>query len=173
MPINSSDSILTEIITDACLRLFDDYRVVLTPCAPADVGRGGELLLCGVIGFTGDQLRGTLMLATTAEPLGDSSPVGPSQLRAWIAELANQLLGRIKNRLSAHGASIYLSTPVVLQGQHLAPMPRTNLLPLAFAGSSGGHVCVWVETEHEDGFVLAPAAAHDPGAIAEGELMMF
>jgi CheY-specific phosphatase CheX len=96
-----------------------------------------------------------------------SNPVGGS-LRDWIAELANQLAGRIKNKLLAHGAEVYVNTPVVLRGEHLAPLPRQELLPLTFS-TDGGNVFVWIELETNSDVSLGPPAV----ALAEGETLLF
>ena len=77
--------------------------------------------LAAVIGFAGTQMRGKsvvtydlgLAMATCAE-CGDSVNV-----LDWTGEVANQLLGRIKNKLLAHDVSIDLRTPVALSGEKL------------------------------------------------------
>jgi CheY-specific phosphatase CheX len=162
--------ILDTIAVEACVGLFGAYGVALEPVAHSAQAHEGRVLYCGVIGFTGDGLRGTCLLATTDEPLGKSNPIG-GRPRDWIAELSNQLVGRIKNRLLAHGAEIYTTTPVVLRGEHLAPMPRNELEPSSFR-SENGAVYVWVEVETEEGFELSETPAARAG-MSEGDALLF
>jgi hypothetical protein len=162
---------MESIVSDACISLFNDYSLPLRRVDRGELSGAQELLYCGVIGLSGDQLRGSLLLATSREPLGRTSPTSDASFREWIAELSNQLLGRIKNRLLARGVSLHLSTPVVLRGQHLAPLSQTELPPLTFV-CEGGCVCVWFDAE------LAPSVdltkiVEAPGTLPEGESMLF
>lgn len=167
----SNSSVLDAIVVTCCVELFADYGVTLSPGPSQDHGDG--FLMCAVIGFSGDHVRGSLMLASTGEPLGGSHPTGATGERAWIAELSNQLLGRIKNRVLAHGATICVATPLVLRGQHLAPVPRAELAPHPFVADTGGHVCLWLDAEIAEGFDLTVEPRVVPGAPAEGEALMF
>src|SRR5205809_4308547 len=80
---------------DACASLFEAYGVALQDVEPG-MPPSDRLVLTAVIGFTGPGLRGTCILASTEQPLSRSNPVSGS-LRDWIAELSNQLIGRVKN----------------------------------------------------------------------------
>jgi CheY-specific phosphatase CheX len=86
-----------------------------------------------------------------------------------VGELANQLVGRLKAKLMARGATIALSTPVVLRGVKLSPLPRTEVEPVVFE-SPTGKVLVWLEVEIEDGFKLGEERALK---ASEGELLVF
>lgn len=167
----SSQDIVNEIIKESCVALFGDYSLALSPADPKEFTGSDGLLYCGVLGFTGDQMRGVLLLATTQEPLGRTSPTSDASLRGWIAELSNQLLGRVKNQLLRRGVTIHLSTPVVLRGQHLAPLPSVEIVPFAFK-SEGGMVCVWFDSELVDGVEIATEAAPDE-SVSEGTGFFF
>src|SRR5688572_5553442 len=66
--------------------------------------------LAASVGLGRPQIRGALMVvaaagffrATYPRELGDEK-VGDSHLADWAGELANQLLGRVKNRLCQRG----------------------------------------------------------------------
>jgi hypothetical protein len=166
-----NQAVIDECVSDSCLSLFKDYSL---PLARIDVGtlqQNAPLIFCGVVGFSGDQMRGTLLLATSREPLGRTSPTTDASLREWIAELANQLLGRIKNRLLNHGVILHLSTPIVLRGEHIAPISQTELVPYAFA-CDGGNVCVWFDAELPPSFDLGQRVETE-GLAAEGTSMLF
>jgi hypothetical protein len=167
----TNDEVVATTVNEACLSLFEDYALPLQPTAARDLPDDSSLLYCGVVGFSGEQMRGTLLLATSREPLGRTSPSTDASLREWIAELSNQMLGRIKNKLFAHGVTIHLSTPIVLRGQHLAPLSRTELVPFAFV-CEGGQVCVWFDAELAANVDLT-AVVETTGLAAEGTSMLF
>jgi CheY-specific phosphatase CheX len=150
----------------ACVELFQAYNVAVTPSE----GWAGsdEVMFSGVMGFVGDHVRGTCLLAA---PQGTLEAAAPSNAgaRDWMGELANQLAGRLKVKLMARGATIALSTPVVLRGVRLSPLPRTDVEPLVFHGASG-RVLVWLEVEVGDDFQLGEERALTAN---EGELLVF
>src|SRR5689334_13089079 len=76
--------------------------------------------LVSLIGFTGPSLRGMVGIGSTTtlfeqtHPSAISKPghaLGKNDVCDWAAELANRLLGRMANSLSAHGLYLALSTP--------------------------------------------------------------
>jgi CheY-specific phosphatase CheX len=154
---------------EACRTLFQAYGVELTEIDPNEAS-ADTFLLGAVIGFSGPGLRGTIILASTEMALKDSNPTDGS-LRDWIAELANQLVGRVKNRLLRDGVDVYVTTPVVMRGEHLAPLPRFVLQPQAFTARERGKVCLWVEVEAAPDFRLVPALGELP--VEEGSTLLF
>lgn len=158
---------LRDIVLESCRAMFAHYGVELSSCGdkPAQTG---ELESCGIIGFTSEQLRGTLVVAATSEPLARSKQAGESS-RAWIAELSNQLLGRVKNRLLRLGIDIRSSTPLAMSGKHLQVVDHGDLSPAAFIGA-GGHVLLWVDLELGPEW---PKSAEDTDVADEGELLLF
>jgi hypothetical protein len=166
-----NDEVIESAVSDSCLSLFEDYALPLRRTDVSSLTSNAELLFCGVVGYSGEQMRGTLLLATSREPLGRTSPTTEGSLREWIAELSNQLLGRIKNKLLTRGVTLHLSTPIVLRGQHLAPLSRTELVPFAFA-CEGGAVCVWFDAELAPGIDLTTVVDTD-GLASEGTSMLF
>jgi len=139
-----------------------------------------EFFLCSVIGFTGRDVRGTLVLALTEELSGLSNPIVGTNAkvttdrvihRDWVGELSNQLLGQIKIDLLRRGVEIYVNLPAVLQGQHLAPLPRRQLKPLKFALANGA-AAVWIELETREGFKIEAATREGDGP-APGDTLLF
>jgi CheY-specific phosphatase CheX len=168
----TNSEILETLTHEACISLFEAYSLSLVRTT-ADVQQSEGLMYCGVIGYTGAEVRGTLMLATTSEPIGRTSPSRDASPREWVAELTNQLLGRIKTRLVRRGVTIHMSTPVVLRGQHLAPLsPRAELSPIVFS-SQAGVVCVWMEAEFAKGIALDEMVETADAAMEEGTGMLF
>jgi len=150
----------------ACTELMQAYGVELVPSEGWP--ETDEVMLSGVMGFVGDSVRGTCVLAAPQATVEAAAPTNAAA-RDWVGELANQLVGRLKAKLMARGATIALSTPVVLRGVRLSPMPRTDVAPVVFE-SRTGRVLVWLEVEIENDFQLGEQRAL---AANEGELLVF
>jgi hypothetical protein len=133
----------------ACVELMQAYGVTLTPT-------------------TGWGESDEVMLAAPQATVQSAAPKDAGA-RDWVGELANQLVGRLKAKLMARGATIALSTPVVLRGVKLSPLPRTDVEPVVF-DSPSGKVLVWLEVEIEDEFKLGEERALK---ASEGELLVF
>jgi hypothetical protein len=167
----TNDQIIEQTVSESCISLFEDYALPLVRTVAGPLEGDSELLYCGVVGFSGEQMRGSVLLATSREPLGRTSPTNDASFREWIAELSNQLLGRVKNKLIPRGVTLHLSTPIVLRGHHLAPIPRAEQVPFVFS-CEGGYVCVWFDAELQPGLDLSQVE-ETTGLIGEGESMLF
>jgi CheY-specific phosphatase CheX len=152
----------------ACLSLFEAYGVQLSPVEMA-VTPSGDHSLTGIIGFTGQGITGMCLVAASEEPLVASNPASGS-LRDWVAELSNQLAGRLKHKLLAQGVEVYITTPIVLRATRIEPLPRRKLTPRAFT-AVGGKVALWVEVETSPEFKITENAVEIP--IGEGEALLF
>lgn len=150
----------------ACVELMQAYGVQLIPSD--DWTESEEVMLSGVMGFVGDSVRGTCLLAAPQATVEAAAPKDAG-VRDWVGELSNQLVGRLKAKLMARGATIALSTPVVLRGVKLSPLPRTDVKPVVF-NSSAGKVLVWLEVEVDSDFQLGEERALK---ASEGELLVF
>jgi CheY-specific phosphatase CheX len=157
-----------ELAASACAELFDAYGVKLER-SPAVWNESEERRLCGVIGFVGRRVRGTCLLAANYEPLEESCPP-EGRVRDWIGELANQLLGRLKSKLLTRGLEVALTTPIVIAGVKLEPLPRGNLEPIVFRATKG-NVLVWVEVEAEAGLEIGAESVARVGG--EGDILLF
>lgn len=163
---------LDRLVAENCLKLFADYRLEIHTAAPSESIAAERFLLCGIIGFTSKQMRGSLVLASTGEPLDRTNPGSAPSHRDWICELANQLLGRVKNQMLSRGVEIFASTPIALRGEHLSPvLQQSRVAELFIAGR--GVVCVWMDCEFDKGFELAEEAVCDAAPISEGQTILF
>jgi CheY-specific phosphatase CheX len=159
-------ALVQRIAESACLQLFEAYGVELRRVDPSATPTL-PVCLSGVVGFSGPGIRGASILAASESPIARSNPAGGS-LADWIAELANQLVGRIKNQLLLNGADVYATTPIVLPGDHVAPMRRAEITPLVFS-ADGGNVFVWIELETKADFMLGTPIE----VVTEGEAVLF
>jgi CheY-specific phosphatase CheX len=171
MTAREVEELFTSTAFAAGMALFLAYDVSLEPTDIEDYRKSPELNLVSVIGFAGRDVSGTLVLGATKEPLERSKP-GRSSARDWIAELANQLLGRIKNKVMRAGIEFYAMPPAVVSGHHLAPVTsQPDFRPWVFA-TPGGVVCLWIE-------VSATPVLHRNMALvteeipAEGDVLLF
>ncbi|MCG5054537.1 MAG: chemotaxis protein CheX [Myxococcales bacterium] len=163
--------LMSSLTTDACVKLFQDYHVTVSPD-----GLGGSqadgMLYCGIVGFTGNGIRGSLVLSASQGPLEGSNPVRAASQRDWTAELSNQLAGRVKNQLLPYQVDIAISTPVVLRGEHIFLEARSGLQPLVF-DAPGGSITVWIDVELIEGFEICFERDESQAAVSEGEALLF
>jgi CheY-specific phosphatase CheX len=137
--------------------------------------------ILAIIGFGGDQIRGSLLLSASRGILSTSCPIentaGPAAdetLQDWGGELANQLLGRLKSRLLAHQVTILLGTPTTVSGIDL----RVRSLPgelqstpvWLYSGSDWLVVRIGAVATSE----VTLSSVPDPGSAAkEGDILLF
>jgi chemotaxis protein CheX len=85
---------------------------------------GDRRQIASVIGFSGWQIKGSLTVSSTGEFFAETRPVAggganpaPEVLADWAGELTNQLLGRLKNKMLAHGLDFQVGIPAMLFGE--------------------------------------------------------
>jgi hypothetical protein len=164
----TTSSLLTNMAAQAWIELMAAYGVELAVSAAAAgwEAQAEEARLFGVIGFGGRGLRATCLLGAE-QSLVEASCRASGRPRDWIAELANQLVGRVKMKLLSHGVSVTMTTPLALSGVRVTPLPRYGEDPVAFSGSRGAAL-IWLEVEADDHFVLSPAR---PLSVEPGDLV--
>lgn len=169
---STNKTTLDRLVAENCLKLFADYKLEIRAGEPGETHSVEPFLLCGILGFTSKQMRGALVLATTSEPLERTNPALNPSHRDWICELVNQLLGRVKNQMLTRGVEIFPSTPIALRGEHLSPVLQQRLVAELYT-AEGGIVCVWMDCDFDEDFVLAEQSICDASAMSEGEALLF
>ena len=126
-----------------------------------------EFRSAGMVGFVSSTFQGSIVVAIK----------GLESLRTrlyedWVGELANQLSGRVKNRLLRHRLPPYdVSPQVTIRGRELEPTRRSADETLCYCSSSpAGDCCIWVTLVVRDTVPLAPHA--DPPET-EGSVILF
>jgi CheY-specific phosphatase CheX len=157
---------ITSMTARACVELLKDYGVIMAPGNMMWEASLREPVFFGVIGFVGTGVRGTCLLGAQQRLVEASSRAG-NRPRDWVAELTNQLMGRLKMKLLTCGVSVKMTTPLALSGVQLTPLPRLGEEPQAFT-SERGSALVWLELETEDGFVLEE---EQPLSVQPGDLV--
>jgi hypothetical protein len=158
---------IRKLAAEAGVELFRAYGVELEP-APEGWVETDALLLSGVMGFVEQHVSGTCVLAAPRDALMATAPA-EARPRDWVGELTNQLVGRLKAKLMALGLTVGVSTPVVLAGIKLSPLPREDAEPSVYA-SKDGRILIWLEVEVDPAFVWGEPEA---GLAQEGDLLEF
>ena len=134
--------------------------------------------------FTGEQMRGSLLLRTTFDVIAHSRPAtlaSPTlskdsysdwvMVRDWASEIGNQILGRIKNKLRMFGVMLEVSTPTAFSGRALAfAKPRSAQARHFLFEARGDRVWVSLDASFDPGRVLVSGG--EQGA-KEGDILLF
>jgi hypothetical protein len=168
--------VLREGVTRSSLELFAAYGVELN-LAEADAGSatfaamGAKIAFLGFAGFGGPHLSGSVVLGATEGVLRRSNQTR-SAVDDWMAELANQFLGRIKNRLLRAGIAIHRVPPTVVQGPAAALRSGRGGRPVALVD---GHdaVLIWIDSETAVAAVDEVAFTEQADVMVEGEMVLF
>jgi hypothetical protein len=168
------DDLIEQCAIESVVGLFLSYDVCLECAESTDRAIVSDLELCGIVGFVGREISGTMLVAATAEPLATSNRVAARQ-RDWMAELANQLFGRLKNRLLRRGLHLLGAPPAVIGGDHLVALTdRSECQPIVLRSPGGGHVCVWLDYAMRDELPFALSDLEPDARIPnEGEVLLF
>lgn len=162
------------IVANATVELFaaSEVKLVAASTTPA-------LDRVAVIGFGGGGLRGSLGLGVSAGLLdqlvgpGGEPDAGASRRDDWLAEMANQLLGRVKNRLLRHGVTIAIALPMVLRGLRVEIVGSSKELWTYPFEAPAGVLCVWIDVVADPEFALAPSSDEGLEIPSEGDVILF
>jgi hypothetical protein len=166
------EKLFTRTAFDAAVSLFQAYAVSVEPAGFDVYRKNPRLTLLSVVGFAGRELSGSLVLGSTTEPLLQSNP-SHAPHRDWIGELANQLLGRVKNKIARQGIEIYAVPPAVVSGDHLAPaLSPGDFEPWVFS-TPGGIVCLWIDLAVAPELRLADVMVGGIEIPSEGDVLLF
>jgi hypothetical protein len=170
---------LDEILTVATRQLLEANNLTIEP-AEAHAPDPAPSYAAS-IGFTSDMGAGALVLVVPQAIVRRSFPqslqgadANQDQLTDWAGELANQLLGRLKNKLIPHGLEIHLSIPIVVLGcsmEHGRATPAI-LRRLHFAQQADNFSVVFQSSALEK-FEIGELDASQETTVAEGELELF
>jgi hypothetical protein len=115
--------LLGEALKASCVELLAEYGLDAQP-STASLGPSDapvSLLVAGV-DFRGRELRGTVALWAAQSVIAETTRAAPGMkgdehdLADWTCELANQLIGRMKNKLRAYDVALSLNVPRLILG---------------------------------------------------------
>ena len=140
----------------------------------------------GVIGFTAAEVRGSLVVNMNESMVLNSLPMeirnrlstDPEEpafqrtLNDWCGEVANQILGRAKNRISGFGPMLTLSNPISLRasGKVWGGSSATHEFRQCLERAEGQVLSIASVTIENDNRVEAISANT---AASEAEMMLF
>lgn len=164
-----NNRVLSEVVNECVVKVFEAYDTTLES---ANVGGPGHEVVA-VIGYAADEVRGGLALGISKNLAQKTMPTAETPLYDWAGELANQILGRVRNKMLAYQIDVQISTPVVLHGLgvQVAP-PGHNGVKVASYRSGEDVVQVLLEARFEEGFEL-PERNEEDGTVDEGEMLLF
>jgi hypothetical protein len=164
--------IFTRITLESTRKLFEDLGVQMRERAGLQGTGATPMVYGGVIELTGRGVRGRVTLASSNEPLASTKPVSNGGDREWLAELTNQLMGRIKNQLLLYAVEVTFGSPVTLRGEHLAARERGKDPPLVFEGG-GGFIQVWLDLTLDRSFQMRDRPDPKLGGPEQGRIVLF
>jgi CheY-specific phosphatase CheX len=172
------EAIVATALRSAVVELFASYGMA---CVEGESsGPEAETQLASMIGFSGRNIRGGLAFAADPDLIADLLPVARSapefelQVRDWLAEMTNQLLGRLKNKVATAAFDFKVGTPACFSGtsvrvRAVAGEPRRVGLTFRAGNST---VRVHLDVATSGGLSLA-APAGNPPSIPEGDVLLF
>jgi CheY-specific phosphatase CheX len=146
---------------------------------------GNGAIVAGVVGFSGSDIRGTSLLATTFELAALVRPASMRKtklssdsasdwifVRDWVGELCNQAIGRIKNKVQRYGVGFDVGPPTAFSGSALVfALPKS---PAAYRFAFGfGAYTVWFSLEAIFDMQRQVVAGPEDSVMGEGKVVMF
>ena len=135
--------------------------------------------LTAFCGFGGTDLRGSVTILGPVELFSRIHPLpstaSPRDLADWACELANQTVGRYRNRLLAYDVRLALGVPqsALAEKVRLSSQLRQCRSPLCLA-IDGLVLETWLELNIRPGFTLSEAPADErTAAVKEGSVLFF
>lgn len=134
-----------------------------------------QLQIAAIIGFTGDNLRGTLALATDhaglqaiCENLGAST----DQAADSLGEMTNLIAGHVKRRLANLGELVEITPPTVVRGVTIEVCGGSDLQRAEHrTGTDGNSTVAWLDYDATDELTLVENASSD--SMDDGEMLLF
>jgi len=168
-------SLIDGLVLDSTRALFENYGVKLD-LDGSSISRTLPLIeLISTIGFSSPTLSGSLLLAMPNSVLQRTLTTSEANLADWSGELANQLLGRLKNQLLNYQVTINMALPVVVFGAGFSLPTKNRRLTRHFSFlSEWGHMFIRMEMELSPSIELVrQTGVGQTAGMDEGELLFF
>jgi len=166
-----------EPLTECVVEFFRAYGVACEQIVESEAPASADMELGSIIGFRGKSVRGGFAFVAPVGLIADLLPVPPSrdrelQLRDWSAEIANQLIGRLKNKLAAQALDFDVGSPVCFRGRsiRLVFLPDAEGVSLAFRAAAA-EVQIHLDCSISSSLVDGPV--EELRIAAEGEVILF
>jgi CheY-specific phosphatase CheX len=170
--------------------VFQCAQDVFASCSiPAEFAEGNACdgakdgQVAAFIGFGGAHAQGMLTIIAPFTLLCEAHPIpgeggkGPNEADVldWAGEIANLLLGRIRNKVAQRGLDLQISTPKSMLASHMWIKGATSssICVLRSDAESDGTIGVWLDAVLEDGVHFKDLPAVPNEAVAEGDELFF
>ena len=104
----------------------DNCSVDVKSTEVADIQVTSKASVVATLGFTGNLVKGTLLIVGRTDSLRTTHPmtamgadVTDNDLSDWGGEISNQVLGRFKNAMLPYGIDLKMSVPSVVRGTEM------------------------------------------------------
>ena len=180
--MGSFPAILDTIITESVQEMtgstvgMESYKV-----AAVAAGSQSEVnaAVASVIGFSGEKIKGSLAVSSEKTLLDKSHPnhaigmpVAEADLSDWSGEIANLILGRIKNKISNVGTTFSMATPTNVVGKRMQiSTPKDGGSLQVTVDGPFGQMTVFFLATLDPTLVLDGSKATD--TAKEGEAILF
>lgn len=161
------------LVLGALVDLFQAYGVAMAPLPRIAAARAPALPeLSATIAFSrAGAAPGRLSLSAPGAVLDLTRGGASTQRTDWIRELANQLMGRIKNRLLHFNARVEVGQLLVVDSKQLGLQLERTPTARVYAGRTlRGEVVVTLDGMPEESELSYVGASAQP---AEGDMLLF
>jgi hypothetical protein len=167
-----SREFLERLALGTCTDLMAAYGIGMTrqpATALESPTEGPDTSSGGLVRFSGDMLQGSILFVASFEfltacrpiplrtrPLSMASATDWILVRDWSMELANQLVGRMRNRLYEYGVALDIKCPTAVSSLPLSVSVRGQPgPPLQFLASGKHALRVWLDASAGPAFEKA------------------
>ncbi|MEZ6117921.1 MAG: hypothetical protein R3C28_15300 [Pirellulaceae bacterium] len=110
----------------------------------------GDGVLVTTIGFGDESFRGSLLMLASKKTTISLSQSNVTSVTDWFGELANQLAGRLKNKLATYGVLPQLGLPVTLECSEISVRSQNDDTRLWQVEMKNGRLVVLLRLEAFD-----------------------
>jgi len=179
--VERARAILTEALREAFVQLFAQQGARAREDAPdhKPLPGSGAAHVAACIGFAHPSLKGSLTAYLPAAVLAKTLPISaagacPEVLHDWAGEIANQLLGRMKNTFFAYGVDWAMGMPTIIVGtDYEVVSPREARSSWHSFECCDQLVFVHLDTMIDPKIVLRESSGDDSMGVTEGDAFLF
>jgi hypothetical protein len=180
MPGDSNETRLAEIVAQCMGELLTELKVQAERLTGARQPPPAGEAIAAFCGFGNNELRGSFTLLGPSKLFARLHPIPPTpsprDLTDWACELANQSVGRFRNRMFAYGVRLAPSLPQSALAEQLmlsSSLHQPARTPIAF--SIDGMVLEgWFDVEIQPSFRLAEKPSEEEAIVLnEGGMLIF
>lgn len=162
------------LVQSSLVQLFSAYEVAVAPLprgrAQISIPEVSAAVSFVRRGGAGKNGRIVLSMPASVLDLMKSGAMPPLQVD-WARELANQLAGRIKNRLLQFSIALDVGISTTVDSKSISPPPAFSMTTRTYSGRTlRGEVIVTVTGLPEDSELVYCAPKH---VVAEGQALLF